>query len=441
MKKVLIIAHNFPPCGGGGVRRVLNFVKFLPQYGWAPIVLTVKHGVYLNYDSDLLTEVANDVEMYRARTFEKLAFKMEGNIYKRSKDTNVVLGLKDRMIRKMKDLVGAPDKAILWAPFAVLEGIKVIKRRNPDVIYSTAPPFSDHIVGLILKKLTWKPLIVDFRDAWVANPTHYWGSPLRRRIETHMERTVVHCAESVIAVTEGVRENFQRRYSTENPSKFIFLPNGYNKDDFADIKPKTKLDDKVRIVYTGILYSNRTPKYFLEALRLLLNEYPKMENHLEVLFIGQNLPFDDGKTIHEYIKQWNLTKVVKTLSFLSRRETLEYQLSADILLLIIGIVPHNLAETYGLAGKTFEYVMAKKPIFTLANPDGPVGEFIRDANIGVAIEPEDALKIKNNLFQWISQSRLGELVFKPRQEIIEKYNFKKITSNLVKLFNSVIKGM
>jgi len=433
-----MIAHNFPPCGGGGVRRVLNFVKFLPQYGWVPIVLTVKEGIYLNYDRDLLSEVANDVEIYRAGSLEKMVLRMEGNTYKRNKDRNVILGLKNSMIRKMKDLLGAPDKAILWAPFAVLEGIKVISRRNPDVIYSTAPPFSDHLVGLILKKITGRPLIVDFRDAWVADPIHYWGSPSRRRIETDMEKRVVRYADRVIAVTEGVREDFQRRYSTENPSKFVFLPNGYNKDDFADIKPKTKLDGKLRIVHTGILNSNRTPKYFLGALRLLLNEYPEMGNHLEVLFIGQNRPFDDGKTIHEYIKQWNLTKVVKTLNFLSRREVLEYQLSADILLLIIGIVSHNLAETYGLAGKTFEYVMAKKPIFALADPKGPVGRFIRSTKTGIVIDPENVSAIKENLSRWIKLDRTDMLTC-PDKKMLEEYDFETITRKLAELFDETIK--
>jgi glycosyltransferase involved in cell wall biosynthesis len=447
MRRVLMVAYPFPPEGGASVKRTLKFIKYLPEMGWEPTVLTVKNGNHRDHDPSLLKMIDKKVRVYRAFTPEKL---LKGNGQREEKafaiDKNkekVILSLGDikgtwrALYHLIGEYIGIPDAHILWLPFAFLKGIGIINKNKCDVIYATGPTFTDHLVGFLLKKMARKSLAVDFRDAWVANPSYRTNNRLKRKIQCWLERKVIMVADAVVSTTSGMSEDFKKRYPQAKPEKFITITNGFDSSDFPSADHKRAEAGKFRIVHTGILAFERSPKFFLQALRELLDEEPSLEADIEVVLVGKNLRFDDDKEIENYISEMDLWKVVQIKGFMSRSESLAYQQSADVLLLVIGIVPEDFLQTYGLSGKVFDYAISGKPVLALAQ-DGATAEFVRKTNIGVVVRPDDVNMIKSTLKEFYCAFKAGGLGVKRNDDQLEKYDLKFLTADLARCFDACI---
>jgi glycosyltransferase involved in cell wall biosynthesis len=302
------------------------------------------------------------------------------------------------------------------------------------VIYATGPTFTDHVVGLLLKKATGRSLVVDFRDAWVANPSYRANRKLKRKVEGLLEKRVILGADVVVSTTSGISEDFKRRYPQANPDKFITITNGFDPEDFPSSPKDRREKGRFRIVHTGILAFERSPKFFLQALRKMIDEQPGLEGEIEVVFVGKNLRFDDNKEIEDYINEMNLWKAVQVKGFMSRAESLVYQQSADVLLLIIGIVPEEFLQTYGLSGKAFDYAISGKPVLALAQ-DGATAEFVKKTNIGIVIPPDNVDMIKNTLKEFYHVFKSKGLIVKRKEEQMEKYNLRFLTGELARDFD------
>jgi glycosyltransferase involved in cell wall biosynthesis len=450
MAKVLVISYDFPPTGGSKTRRLLKFLKYLPKFHWTPIVLTSKSRTPFGYDPSLMEMIPQETHVHRAfdlssslkRIFpfshngqSAVTATLERRPMERSSKT--YLGrLCREVLSYIKRCTAIPDVFILWAPFAVAVGFKAIKREEVDVIYSTGPPFSNHIIGMCLKGLTKKPLILDFRDAWTANPVRRMKYPaVRHHIELFLEKIAIRNADLVISTTEGITQDFRRRYELGSTTKFITLPNGYDRDEFClPVETKKEWRDKIRIVHTGILRLERSPKPLLLALQQLFDEHPTLEHSFEVYLIGENKPFIDGKKITDYISEFDLASVVKVIGHVPQQEALQYQMSADILLLVIGVVAPEDVLTYGIASKVFDYMVAGRPVLTLADP-GPVSELVERTEIGPVFAPSDIDGIKQYLLAAVEAFKAGQLEIKSNKQEIDKYDFQKITGELVQRFH------
>jgi glycosyltransferase involved in cell wall biosynthesis len=444
MRRVLIVAYPFPPEGGASVKRTLKFIKYLPELGWDPIVLTVKNGNHRDHDLSLLKMINRNVRIYRAFTPETL---LKGDGQRKEKVVGVdqqkekvsrTRGAVKKMWRAayhlIGDYVGIPDAHILWLPYAFLKGIQIIFKFKCVVIYATGPTFTDHVVGLLLKKATGRSLVVDFRDAWVANPSYRANRKLQRKVEGLLEKRVILGADVVVSTTSGISEDFKRRYPQANPDKFITITNGFDPEDFPSSPKDRREKGRFRIVHTGILAFERSPKFFLQALRKMIDEQPGLEGEIEVVFVGKNLRFDDNKEIEDYINEMNLWKAVQVKGFMSRAESLVYQQSADVLLLIIGIVPEEFLQTYGLSGKAFDYAISGKPVLALAQ-DGATAEFVKKTNIGIVIPPDNVDMIKNTLKEFYHVFKSKGLIVKRKEEQMEKYNLRFLTGELARDFD------
>jgi glycosyltransferase involved in cell wall biosynthesis len=441
MKKVLFVAYPFPPAGGPGVKRTLKFIKFLPQLGWEPIVLTVKNGNHDVLDASLLKDVPGNCEVIRAFTAETIL--MRGLKVKEKRNALNRIdrgksGKSDWLKRKSKRVyhwlgrgAGVPDARVLWVPSALVMGIKAILQRDVKAIYSTGPTFTDHVVAYLLKKVTKRKLIVDFRDAWIANPTYVRRAGWARRVEETLEKKVVVSADFVVSTTHGITNDFIKRYPYLDPTKFITIPNGYDLDDFAfdeeDIKARK--NGVFTIVHTGTLRYERSPKKFLEAIRSLTSENGNVKRQIKVVFVGQNFAFNDGCHIEDYIKELGLEGIVQVTGFVSRTESLRFQRSADVLLLIIGVVPEEALDVYGLSGKAFDYAMAGKPVLALAQ-EGATASFVKKANIGIVVEPEKVDLIRNALEIMHQKFIEGQSVCQPDQNILAEYDFRELSKRL-----------
>ncbi|MFH1005896.1 MAG: glycosyl transferase family 1, partial [Candidatus Latescibacterota bacterium] len=165
-KSVLIVAYHFPPAGGAGVQRLLKFVKYLPQYGWEPIVVTAKKPSVPCYDPSLLTEIPAECHVMRIPTLE-VPYGQKQKVWQKiapdGKETRVRA---KQIIKHVAQSIFIPDYQVGWVPFAVNACLKVMKSRSIDVVFISAPPFSNLLVGVILKIITRKKWVADFRDEW-----------------------------------------------------------------------------------------------------------------------------------------------------------------------------------------------------------------------------------------------------------------------------------
>jgi glycosyltransferase involved in cell wall biosynthesis len=313
-----------------------------------------------------------------------------------------------------------------------------VTQEHIDIIYSTAPPFSNHLVAAIIARLTRKPLVTDFRDAWVSNPVRAWkyAPTTRQAAESLLERIVIRNSDYVVSTTQGITQDFRGRYSSEAAKKFVTITNGYDREELStNMSASRKQSNKMLIVHTGYLRMERSPETFIKALKALIEDSPNLEEEMEVYLIGESDKFLDGKNIKDYITENGLEGIVKEMGHIPRVEATRYQIQADILLLIIGVVPREQVFTYGIASKVFDYMLVQKPILALAD-EGPVSQLIEETKIGVIKNPNDIIGIKNFLFNSLQNYKLGCLKVEVNKDEISRYDMENLTGKLAQLFCS-----
>jgi glycosyltransferase involved in cell wall biosynthesis len=424
----------------------LKFLKYLPSLSWHPVVLTVNEHRVFNFDPFLLQDIPKEVLVYRTHDFPLFSQRTNSSSEiqqrtEKSPDNKSFLKFtKAKFFKVIKRWIVIPDEFITWLPYALFRGIDIIRKEKIEVIYATAPPFSNHLIALLLKQFTGRPLVIDFRDAWIANPVRKRKYVrVRGVVEALLERVVIRGTDLVVATTEGITQDFRARYPRESAGKFITIPNGYDREEFNDIpQPLMACPKKMSIVHTGYLSMERSPKPLLEALRRLLDERPLLENEIEVYFIGESGEFLDGKKVEDYIKQYHLDTVVKSIGHVPRREATQYQMHAHILLLVIGVVPKEQVFTYGIASKVFDYMMAKKRVLAISDK-GPVSELVEKTRIGDVLAPSDIEGIKQFLSRSYDAYAHNSLHVNADMQEITKYDTGLLTARLVELFHTCIR--
>jgi len=432
-KKVLMIAYSFPPKGGSGIQRTLKFVKFLHLYGWISVVLTVKDWGHELRDETLLNEIPEGTKIYRTFSFEliRIYWVIEKRFGKRQNFSPIKDSKnKNGVLRKIKNIIHTftvPDPAIGWFPFALFSAIRIIKKEKVNCIYSTSAPYTSHLVALLLKKIFGLPWVADFRDLWTQHPFSTSPQNLRMKIEERMEYKVLKTADRIVVATDHIGESFLLKYPAIAKDKFKTITNGYDLDDFRALQPK--VFSKFTITYVGSFYSIRTPKYFLQALRMLIDEKPTVRNNMQVLFIGK---FDPRN--YQLLDDLELQNVVTVYNYVFHQEAVQYMLGSDILLLIL---PPNAVGVY--TGKIFEYIASKRPILALVPEDGSAAKLIKETKSGFIVNPTDVCKIKDCLHELYLKYEKKQLKIFPDFSNFGRFERKRLTGELVSIFTECSK--
>jgi len=427
MKKVLIVSYYFPPVGGGGVQRTSKFVKYLPIYGWRPFVLTAKEEVYHKtnrpMDKTLLDDIPKDIKIYRTRSFDLLAYS-KGKAKKgwRSEKRAQHGGI----WRKILGIIVNPDAQMFWIPTAAAKGLRLIIKEKIDAVYSTGNPWTNLIVGVILKKIARRPLIADFRDPWTLNPFCTYSTKFRYAIQRNLEKRTFESADKVIFTSNRTLEDYRKVF---NVNKYVTITNGFDEDDFATVR--RSYNRRCNFLYAGnILADFKSPVYFIRAVSKFLQGYPEARKEITINFLGK---IDIG--FKKFVQQKNLEDVIEILGYRSHRESVVAVVNAHILLLIRGkegkmIIP----------GKLFEYFASGKPILALIPSDGSAADLLREEDRDeFIVDPEDmdgiAKKIEV-LFRLYKKRKL------PSYHVnnLNRYTRKKLTERFVGVLNEVVKS-
>lgn len=393
-QRVLMIAHVFPPFFSvGGSIRIVKFIKYLTAHGgWRPSVLTIDDSK--EYDTQrkagsesLLQDIPEDVTIHRTRAGEPSVELLERgrSLRKRSRIAAPIITLLSRLRGWLKHILLLPDENITWLPFAVRAGFKIIRSEGSDLIFVTCPPHSAALVGVLLKWLTRRPLVVDFRDDWVDTPWFKQKSRFAQLVERWQEWLVVHTANRMILVTSWSQAAFRQRYPRVNPDRFTFIPNGCDLQDFDTAqKSAPRQDEKtLTIVHAGLLTASddwkRSPEGFFDALCRLHDTRPELWSCLRVVFTGK-LPDE----YRDMAAQRGLSGHVEEAGFLPWDDLLALMASADLLLTI-----NYEGFATLIPGKIYEYwAVGGAPILLLGD-DGAAGQLIETHGIGMRADPYD----------------------------------------------------
>jgi glycosyltransferase involved in cell wall biosynthesis len=343
VKRVLIIAYGFPPLGGIGSIRTVKFAKYLPEFGWDPIVLTVESGEGFVHDTSLEAMLLEKMKIYRARSWEPFkATQAKGVADRLEKLGSKRRVIQQRIVALLKSLYFSlymPDGKIGWFSFAVKLGREIMERENIDLVFATSPPPTNFLVAKSLKHYCDKPLVVDYRDEWTTNRYRDIPSnPLTSLVNRRLERSVLNTVDAVVTATEPIVDNLQKAQLLSPSIYHSTIMNGFDPNDYH--QDSRSQANKFSIVYTGSFYGKRqTPHYFLRALKVLLQTHQDIRNKIQVFFVG---------SMHEkqvcLINELGLEDVVQVCGLVPHRRAIEYQLSADALLLIVGKGPISFAK-------------------------------------------------------------------------------------------------
>jgi glycosyltransferase involved in cell wall biosynthesis len=393
--KVLLVTRHFPPGGGGGVQRPLKFATHLPALGIETHVLAPDVPGSLPDGAEL--ELPTQAWIHRVRYVGPRAGRPAERLL--AKQGLARVGTQAALLGRR---LLVPDENVPWSTFALPIAIRLVRREKIDVVLTTSPPPSLHLLGAAVKRTTGAAWVADLRDPLTSHP-HRRGyeSQLARLKEASVGgvgRLVASQADAIVAASEAIAEEAR---ALEPKGKVVTIANGCDFDDFAGLEHHTS--GRLRITHTGHFHGKRDPKPFLQALA---------ESGLDdvvVRFAGDFRAAD-----REYAESLGLGERVELLGDVSRRRSLELQRDSEALLLLI---PESGGRGRGvLTGKIYEYLAAERPILAVVPPDGAAARLVGDTGSGTVVPPDDVEAMREALLDLHRRWREGSLDDTPLSE-------------------------
>ncbi len=428
MKKVLIITYYWPPSGGGGVQRWLKFAKYLTDFGWIPIVLTPSNASVKEKDYTLDQDVHSLIKVVKIPIWEPYGV------------ASKVLGFntvpKQGIVRKDKSLATSlltwlranlliPDTRIFWKKQAVNAALKILKEEDIDILVTTGPPHSMHLIGLDIKRKINIKWVSDFRDPWAE-----WDilddlkpSKLARKMHHKLEKKVIQNSDKVITVSQTWANDFSKKHK----KRIEVITNGF------DIEENTKRNDRVpnrfRLSHFGLINQFRNPPVLWNALEELCTSSSDFYNNFE-LFLGGNI---DENTQYD-IEQYEYLKSKTTFAGYLPHSTLSDHYAKTVVFLLLSNKTKN--SKGHIPGKVFEYISQRRPILAFTSSEGDAAQIIRSTDSGYILDQNNKQEIKEAILKIYKDYKLKRYDLK--EENISQYTRKNITKNLTKLFNEIV---
>lgn len=421
IKRLLIITYYWPPTGGSGVQRWVKFSKYLPEYGWQPVIYTPENPERLAYDDSLLRDIPPEAEIIRRHISEPYNFyrKLFG---KGKQQVNPLSSndrsFKSRLSRWLRGNLFIPDPRVGWVRPSARYLCKYLKEHPVDAVITTGPPQSMHLIGRELKRRTGITWIADFRDPWTQMFYYKHLSLSRFADKKHhrLEQSVLDEADAVIAVSPSVRDDF----ATQTSTPVELITNGFDPDDFPPQQDSGKDDGKFRIVHTGLFAADGNPLNLWDVLASRCSSDPDFASRLEIRLAGKT-----DAQITDAIRERGLGENLVNLGYLPHEKVVEEQRNASLLILPLRQEPEYAKV---LPGKIFEYLASGKPILGIGQEDGAAALILKDAGAG-------------KMFDWDKRSELLEFIDDKHnsKKNIEKYNRRVLTAGLVELLDKTTK--
>ena len=369
MRHALFVAFHYPPeASSSGVLRTLKYTRYLPERGWRVSVITPEASTHPITDAMLESQIPPQTRVVRTRALN-------------TKRDLSILG-------RYPALLALPDTWIGWLPFAVAAGRRLFADDGVDLVYSTSPHATAHLIAGRLAAISRKPWVTDFRDPWIEDPPEPGtpNGPVFRTVNRWLERRVVSRCDTVVTSTNQLRDEMHRRYPDQRADKFRAILNGYDEADFRDLAlAPSRPGPRLRIVHAGSINAQfRDPRPLFDALGRMVRAGRLVASEVELCFMGGG-PYGDAPEVRASIAQAGLTDSVAFLPRVPYDESLRQLSGADPLLLLqasddtVGLVP----------AKLYEYLRTRKPVLALVR-QGAVSEVMAKTGGGWCTDPDHA---------------------------------------------------
>lgn len=374
-----MVAYHFPPlAGSSGIQRTLRFAKYLPEFGWEPLVLTVHPRAYERTSPDLLSELPPETVVSRAPAL----------------DTARHLSFDGRY----PGFLARPDRWISWLPGATLWGMAMIRRYRPDVIWSTYPIATAHLIGAALHKHSGLPWVADFRDPMAQDG--YPTDPKTWQSFKKIEENSIALASHSTFTTPSAVKTYQQRYPG-NAKKISLLENGYDEESFAGCEAGPPLiPGVITLLHSGIVYpSERDPTCLFHALQKLFERGVISSSTFRMRF--RAAVHEDF--LRDLSERHGLQEVIEILPTLPYGQALSEMLRSDGLLILQAA---NCNEQ--IPAKLYEYLRSGRPILGLTDPAGDTAWALKNAGIQDIASLDDPVAITSSLAGFLEQIAQGQ---------------------------------
>lgn len=418
--KVLIITYYWPPAGGSGVQRWLKFVKYLQNFDVEPIVYTVDNANYPKEDKTLLHEVPTHIKILKQPIWEptNLLFWKK----KEAQKSDVSNAVNNGFLSFIRGNFFIPDPKIFWVNSSVKFLHQYLKENKVDVVISTGPPHSMHLIAQKLKQKTNIKWIADFRDPW---SNLYYNEEFKqlsfaKKKNEKLENSVFKNADCILTVSNSLKKEFDQK-----ATRVEVITNGF--DDEVVTNTLITLDEKFSISYIGLLPKQSNPKLLFKVLSTLCAEDTDFKANLKLNFIG-----DISEDVKKEIINYNLLENTNFIGYVSHKEAIAYQKKAQVLLLLIP----NVAKSGGiLTGKLFEYLTAKRPILAMGPETGDLSEILKNTSSGVVVDFDNDAKLTSEIRNLYQQYKTGDLQVNSKN--IEQFHRKELTKSLSEIIKNL----
>lgn len=438
VNKVLYVTFDFPPRRTSAVYRHVGLNKYLGNFGWRSTILTARSRPGETEDPDLLRDFPSQVEVDRTRTVRLGAWEQPAasTIRKvgllRSPSSDPQQSWLDRRLRSLADviqnIIHCPDETVGWVPFGLARALGLHMQHRFDLLYTSSPPRSAPLIGLLMKFFTGIPWIAEFRDPW--HPAKY---PWRTRFERWLLSLLVRKADAVVLISEGLAEELKTSYGAAREKVFV-VSNGFDETDFERL-PATPASlfppGFIHLAHFGTVYPGFSGKFF-PALADLLHERPELRQLLRVHLIG----YADDQDARRYLNDDFFSGILIKHDFMPQAEALQAMAASTALLLFLG--DPRISRLSGL-GKIYWYLRVGRPILAIA-PEGGTKDLIDAGHAGWVIDPQDTAGIKRALLEVIEECRNGASTRRASPEFVAQFRYDRLAGRLADVLNGVAHG-
>ena len=422
MKKVLVVSYYWPPAGGTTMNRILRFIQYLPDYGWSVDVLTTNHASLPFEDSSLEKFIPKSTKVYRSNNINLIG--ILSKVFARNKvfipygftqtgqDT-----IKSKILKYLK-FNAVPDTRITWYPGAIDKGKKLCKQNNYDIIFSSSPPQTNHLIASKLSSEFDIPHIVDMRDPW---SNVFWLKSQKYRlkiisnIDNKIESKILDKADVITTVTPNLKDFYKSKYG----DKTSLIYNGYEKSYENFIQPR-KTDKSFTICYSGSLSEDQNLDLFAE---ICSDFKSRIDKDIKLVFVGNYAP-----SLKLTLQKHGLGESLEVIPYTTMKNALDIIASADLLV----VIGWKFADYGIIPSKIYDYILVDIPILGLDLHQDAM-ELVDELNIGKYFDDKSKVQASEYMMDVVS----GNYTYKKNNKALQNYSRESQTQQLAQIFDDV----
>lgn len=451
IRRVLLVSYFFPPAAGAGVQRPLKFAKFLPQFDYRVTVLTVAQDHAgrtgeSTMDPSLDAPSGEGVDVVRIKPWEPW---------------RLARFLESRGLGTLRDFFAFPDRYWSWALPAYLAAKKLVEQRNVALVFTTSPPHSTQLIGLMLQRRYDTKWIADFRDSWTQESGTPWPSFLHFKTSEVLHKRILTRSDHLIYISPSTPARVREKFPCVSEEKISVIQNGFDPEEMPASGSAPSAGNTFKIVHMGTFYRfpelmegrrrsirslitnlikyvplpadfrSHSPFYLLEAVKLMTDRTPCVRNNLRLIFIGRLV-----EGYWRLAANCGLNDIVEVTGYLPHRRALLKLMEADVLFFPLAEVEGG-CYNWWVPGKLYEYLASRKTILAPI-PEGDAKEILTQSGLGIFVPPKDVEAMARTLYRLYCEHKQGTLKATPNDEVIQRYDRRDQARRLAELFDKVL---